>query len=333
MSVQRDASGDQIHAPVMREIIVGRVAQAVTRVENSHPIVIDATLGLGGHTEALLEALPGITVVGIDRDTDALALASKRLERFGPRLVTLHSCFDDAELIRSTVDSIQAGERGVAAVLMDFGVSSMQLDDADRGFAYSQDAPLDMRMNQLSGPTAADVLNTYSFGDLARVLKMYGDEKFSKPIARAVVARREVAPFTSTGELVELLYDVIPAPARRTGGHPAKRTFQALRVEVNSELDNVRAAVPDMARLLACGGIAIYMSYQSLEDKITKSALTELTASKTPAGLPVELPEFAPDFSLPRRGAEKASLAEQETNPRSSSVRVRYIQRTQGEPS
>ena len=203
----------------------------------------------------------------------------------------------------------------------------MQLDQAERGFAYRVDAPLDMRMDPTRGITAAEVLNTYSHGELAHVLKTYGDERFAGKIASAVVKEREREPFTTSARLVELLYDTIPAATRRTGGHPAKRTFQALRVEVNGELDAIRNVIPVITDLLAVGGRVVFMSYQSHEDKIIKSALRELTTSKTPPGLPMDLPGTEAKFALITHGAEQASKEEIERNPRAAPVRVRGIKK------
>ena len=214
-----------------------------------------------------------------------------------------------------------------AGALFDLGVSSMQLDQEERGFSYRGDAPLDMRMDPTTGITAAEVLNTYSHGDLARVLKTYGDERFAGKIASAVIAEREREPFDRAGRLVELLYDTIPAATRRTGGHPAKRTFQALRIEVNRELEAVENVVPVITGLLGVGGRAVFMSYQSLEDKIVKAAFADLTASKTPAGLPLDLPGTEPAFRTVTRGAEKAPAEEIERNPRAAPVRVRCIEK------
>ena len=220
-----------------------------------------------------------------------------------------------------------AREHGIAGALFDLGVSSMQLDQQERGFSYRGDAPLDMRMDQTQGITAAEVLNTYSHGDLARILKTYGDERFAGKIASAVMAEREREPFDRAARLVELLYATIPAATRRTGGHPAKRTFQALRIEVNRELEAVENVVPVITDLLGVGGRAVFMSYQSLEDKIVKAAFNELTTSKTPVGLPMDLPGTEPEFRTVTRGAEKAPAEEIERNPRAAPVRVRCIEK------
>ena len=312
------------HVPVL----LHRVTELLDPAEG---VIVDGTLGAGGHSEYLLENFPGINIIGVDRDPQALAGASRRLARFEDRFAAVHARFDGVgEAIDHTDGPIfeQAREEGLAGALFDLGVSSMQLDETDRGFAYRVDAPLDMRMDPTSGLTAADVLNTYEHGQLARVLKEYGDERFAGKIASAVLREREIEPFTTSARLVELLYATIPAATRRTGGHPAKRTFQALRVEVNHELDAIKNVIPVITSRLAVGGRAVFMSYQSLEDKIVKRQLTELTKSKTPAGLPMELPGTAPKFRLITRGAEQATEAEIEDNPRAAPVRVRAIERT-----
>jgi len=288
----------------------------------SGAVAVDATLGLGGHSAALLEAHPGLTLVGLDRDPEALARATDRLECHTARVHLVHAGFDGLPdvLARLGIDEVHA-------VLFDLGVSSMQLDVTDRGFAYAHDAPLDMRMDPTAGPTAADVLNSYPAPQLARVLRDYGEERFAGRIAEAVVAERERQPFHTSARLVELLYQAIPAAARRTGGHPAKRTFQALRIEVNGELTSLRAAVPAALGALAVGGRLVSLAYHSLEDRIVKRALTELARSRTPPGLPVELPAHGPQLRLLTRGAEPASPAEIETNPRAASVRLRAAER------
>jgi 16S rRNA (cytosine1402-N4)-methyltransferase len=215
----------------------------------------------------------------------------------------------------------------VDGILFDLGVSSMQLDRAERGFAYSKDAPLDMRMNPTTGITAADVLNTYPPGELIRILRDYGEERFAQRIVKAVVSERERRPFDHSARLVELLYDAVPAASRRTGGHPAKRTFQALRIEVNGELDSLREAMPAAIGALALGGRIVVESYQSLEDRLVKQAFAPLAKSRTPEGLPVELPGHGPELKLLTRGAEKASEVETERNPRAASVRLRAAER------
>jgi 16S rRNA (cytosine1402-N4)-methyltransferase len=217
----------------------------------------------------------------------------------------------------------------VDGVLFDLGVSSMQLDRAERGFAYSQDAPLDMRMDPTSPLTAAEIVNTYDAAALADILHRYGEERFARRIAAHIVRQRARTPFTSTAELVALLYQAIPAPARRTGGHPAKRTFQALRIAVNDELTSLRAAIPSALGALAVGGSIVVLAYQSLEDRIVKRVFADAVASRTPEGLPMELPGHGPRFRSLTRGAERADEAEIERNPRSAAVRLRALQRVQ----
>ena len=203
----------------------------------------------------------------------------------------------------------------------------MQLDLRERGFAYAEDAPLDMRMDATTGLTAADVLNTYAAADLTRILREYGEEKFASKIAAAVVREREKAPFTTSARLVELLYAEIPAPARRTGGHPAKRTFQALRMEVNDELAVLRRAIPAAIDAIGVGGRVVVEAYHSLEDRLVKQAFTAATASDVPEDLPFVPEGHEPALRLVTRGAEKADAAEIEQNPRAASVRLRAIER------
>ncbi|GAB3204829.1 16S rRNA (cytosine(1402)-N(4))-methyltransferase RsmH [Nocardia tengchongensis] len=292
-------------------------------------VYLDCTLGLGGHAEYFLQTYPNIRLVGLDRDTAALKLAGERLAPFRDRITLVHTRYDG---IPNALEQAGLPDKGsVSAILMDLGVSSMQLDEADRGFAYSIDAPLDMRMDSSTGPTAADVLNTYSHGELARVLKTYGEERFAGKIASEILRRRQRTPFTTSAQLVELLYDTIPAAARRTGGHPAKRTFQALRVEVNRELESLEAAMPAALDALAPGGRIVVMSYQSLEDRVVKLELAKRSASRTPLDLPVELPGMGPEFKILTRGAEKATEQEIEENPRAAPVRMRAAERIAGE--
>ena len=322
------------HVPVMRERMAELLAPAVAAF-GEHCVLIDGTLGAGGHTEYFLSEFPNAKVIGVDRDPIALDQASKRLAPFGERFTGVQTRFDfvgDAVADGEGEIFDIAREHGIAGALFDLGVSSMQLDQEERGFAYRGDAPLDMRMNPTEGITAAEVLNTYSHGDLARILKTYGDERFAGKIASAIVKEREREPFDRGARLVELLYDTIPAATRRTGGHPAKRTFQALRIEVNRELEAVENVVPAIAELLGVGGRAVFMSYQSLEDKIVKAAFARLTASKTPPGLPMDLPGSEPAFRTITRGAEKAPEAEIERNPRAAPVRVRGIEKLRDTP-
>ena len=307
------------HVPVLAERVLGLLAPALAA---PGAVLIDATTGLGGHSAALLAAHPELTLVGLDRDPRALEIARDRLAEHAGRVHLVHAVYDRMPQVLA-----ELGLHRVHGVLFDLGVSSMQLDEVDRGFAYATDAPLDMRMDPTTGPTAADILNTYPAADLARILREYGEERFATRIAKAVVDERRRAPFDSSAKLVRLVYDAVPAAARRTGGHPAKRTFQALRIEVNDELGALRAAVPAALDALATGGRIVVLSYQSLEDRIVKRALAEQASSRTPPGLPVELPGHGPTLRLLTRGAEQATPEEVEQNPRAASVRLRAAER------
>lgn len=312
-----------LHVPVLLDRVVALLAPALEpRGSGSAPVMVDCTLGLGGHTEAVLDRLDHVRVVGIDRDPEALRRAGERLAPYGERFTGVHAVYDQVPdvLARLGLDSVDA-------VLFDLGVSSMQLDLRERGFAYAEDAPLDMRMDATTGPTAADVLNDYSVGELARVLKEYGEEKFARRIAEAVVRERQQAPFDRSGRLVELLYATIPAPARRTGGHPAKRTFQALRMEVNDELAVLRRAVPRAIEAIGVGGRVVVESYHSLEDRLVKQAFTAVTRSEVPVDLPFVPEGSEPALRLVTRGAEQADEHEIAENPRAASVRLRAVER------
>ncbi|CAM2793632.1 16S rRNA (cytosine(1402)-N(4))-methyltransferase RsmH [Corynebacterium falsenii] len=329
MEQQKEQHKEHGHTPVMRDRMVELIGRGMN---GAAPVIVDGTLGAGGHSEAFLEAFPDAIVVGLDRDPNALAEAQERLARFGDRFCSYRTRFDgitDAleDLIANGDVPESVRETGISGFLFDLGVSSMQLDQPERGFAYSVDASLDMRMDPSTSLTAAEILNTYSHGDIARVLKTYGDERFAGKIASAVVREREKEPFTTSARLVELLYATIPAAARRTGGHPAKRTFQALRVEVNAELESLSQLIPEATRWLGIGGVGVFMSYQSLEDKIVKQALTKLCTSSTPPGLPMDLPGTEAEFEMITRGSEKATPEEIESNPRAAPVRVRAAQR------
>ncbi|MAS54255.1 MAG: 16S rRNA (cytosine(1402)-N(4))-methyltransferase [Pimelobacter sp.] len=307
------------HDPVLLDRVVALLAPAL---DHDGAVLVDATLGLGGHTEAVLSRCALARVIGIDRDPDALALAGERLAPFGDRFVGVHAVYDELPDVLA-----DQGLAAVDAVLFDLGVSSMQLDVAERGFAYAVDAPLDMRMDKTTGPSAADVLNTYSAGELTRVLREYGEEKFARKIAAAVVRQRETVPFTTSSALVELLYAEIPAPARRTGGHPAKRTFQALRMEVNDELAVLRRAIPAAIDAIAVGGRVVVESYHSLEDRLVKQAFTAATRSTVPIDLPFVPEGSEPALRLVTRGAEQADDVETAANPRAASVRLRALER------
>jgi 16S rRNA (cytosine1402-N4)-methyltransferase len=307
------------HVPVLLDRVVALLAPALDRPGATF---LDATLGLGGHTEAVLRHCPEAHVVGVDRDPHALDLAGERLEDYRGRITLVHAVYDEIPEVLT-----ELGLDSVDGILFDLGVSSMQLDVRERGFAYAEDAPLDMRMDDSEGPTAADILNTYPAAELARILRSYGEEKFARQIARAIVKAREDEPFTRSARLVDLLRDTIPAPARRTGGHPAKRTFQALRIEVNDELGVLRRAIPAAIEAIGVGGRVVAMSYHSLEDRLVKQAFAAGTDSRVPPDLPVVPAALEPPLRHLTRGAEKASAAETAENPRAASVRLRAVER------
>jgi len=307
------------HVPVLLDRVLALLAPALA---DRPAVAVDATLGLGGHAEALLAAHPQLTLVGLDRDPAALRRSERRLAPYAERLHLVHAVYDR---MPEVLDEL--GYDGVDGVLFDLGVSSMQLDVADRGFAYAQDAPLDMRMDQTTGRTAEQVVNEYPVPELARVLREYGEERFALRIAQAIDRARRVAPLRSTAQLAELVRQAIPAATRRHGGHPAKRTFQALRIEVNGELDAVRTAVPAALDALRLGGRIVVLAYHSLEDRVVKQAFAERARDTTPPDLPMPLPEHGPQLRLLSRGAEPASDAEIADNPRAASVRLRAAER------
>jgi 16S rRNA (cytosine1402-N4)-methyltransferase len=324
---------DHGHIPVLLDRCVELLAPTLTRAaaDGSGAVLVDATLGAGGHAERFLEQFGGLRLIGLDRDPDALAIARRRLARFGDRVTLVHTRYDG--IAQALGETGLPATGSVDGALFDLGVSSMQLDRPERGFSYAQDAPLDMRMDQDAELTAAEILNTWDRGRLTEALRRFGEEKFASRIAGFIVDRRAGRPFTRTSELVEVLYEAIPAPARRTGGHPAKRTFQALRIAVNAELESLSAALPAALAALRPGGRIVVRAYQSLEDRIVKAAFTAATASRTPEGLPIELPGHGPEFQPLTRGAERADEAEVQRNPRSAAVRLRAIERGDGEGS
>lgn len=303
----------EIHIPVMLDRCVELLAPAL---ESPGAVLVDATLGMGGHAEALLERFENIRLVGLDRDTDALRIAKERLARFDDRVTFVHTVYDH----------IGQYAQGASAILFDLGVSSLQLDEADRGFAYAKDAPLDMRMDQTHGITAAEVLASYGEGKLRGIFERYGEEKLAGRYARAIIQARSEAPIERSAQLVSILDAATPAAVARSG-HPAKRVFQALRIEVNEELSVLAQAIPQAMQALRFGGRIVVMSYQSLEDRLVKRAFAKATSSQAPAGLPVELAEFAPTFRLLTKGAELASEAERARNPRAIPVRLRAAEK------
>jgi 16S rRNA (cytosine1402-N4)-methyltransferase len=310
-----------IHTPVMLERCIELLSPAL---QGDAPVMVDATLGLGGHTEAFLQRFPRLTVVALDRDDEAIELATRRLAPFGDRLRVVHTVYDG---IADAADSL--GYRTVDAVLFDLGVSSLQLDRVERGFSYSKDAPLDMRMDATSELTAEAVIAGYDEDELRRIFLDYGEEKLAARYARAIVRARAQSPITRSGQLVSVLQDATPAALQRAG-HPAKRVFQALRIEVNHELDVLERAIPLAVDLLRVGGRIAVMSFQSLEDRIVKRALQARATSTAPRGLPVELPEHRPELKLLTRGAELADDEERARNPRSIPVRLRAAERIRG---
>lgn len=307
------------HVPVLLERCLELLAPAC---ELPGAVHVDFTLGLGGHAEAVLERFPDVILIGFDRDTEALAHSRQRLARFAGRAHLVHAVYDELPDVLPGL-----GHGSFHSGLFDLGVSSLQLDEPDRGFAYARDAPLDMRMDQTRGITAEQVVNDYEPGELVRILRVYGEEKFAPRVVSAVVRERGRGRITSTARLAELVRDAIPAAARRTGGNPAKRTFQALRIEVNGELATLESAVPAALESLAPKGRLVVMSYQSLEDRIVKRAFTARARSTGPIDLPVELPGTGPSLRLLTRGSEPPSAAEVAANPRAASVKLRAVER------
>ena len=308
------------HKPVLLERCIALLTPALSSDPN--PIIVDATLGLGGHSAELLARFPKLRILGLDRDPAAISEAAQRLERYRDRLTIIHATYDRLPELLS-----ELGIHSVDGILFDLGVSSMQLDLVERGFSYSKPAPLDMRMDTSVGQSAADVLNNYEARDLVRILKEFGEERFASRIVANIVKARSAGTLRTTADLAELVRESIPAPARRIGGHPAKRTFQALRIEVNRELEILERAIPAALKSLRVGGRMVVLSFQSLEDKIVKRHFVEATESKTPAGLPVEIESLRPKYKLLVSGSEKASATEIEENSRAQSVRLRAIER------
>jgi 16S rRNA (cytosine1402-N4)-methyltransferase len=319
------------HQPVM----IDRVAELLRPRPGA--TFVDATLGLGGHTERLLEAsAPDGRVVGLDRDPAALELARQRLAWAGDRLVAVAASFEDLGDVAARL-----GVDAVDGVLYDLGVSSLQLDEGERGFSYRADAPLDMRMDPTTGISAAEVLATYPRADLARILREYGEERFAGRIARVLDEARRRAPIATTGQLAELVKAAVPAAARRTGPHPARRAFQALRIEVNRELDALRASLPQAIDLLAPGGRLVVLAYHSLEDRIVKQALAAAASRPVdaspfrgskhePPGPPARLPVGPPAaLAVLTRRPERPSEAEVAANPRAESAKLRAAEKLQ----
>jgi 16S rRNA (cytosine1402-N4)-methyltransferase len=330
------------HVPVLAGRVTALLAPALA---GEGAVLVDATLGRAGHARALLEACPGMLLVGIDADVAAIEAARELLASFADRVRLVHARYDEIPAILTAVPHPDPsgpgapgargsgpGARGsgparAMGLLFDLGVSSPQLDDPARGFAYAQDAPLDMRMDRTRDLTAADVINGYPPAELARVLRDYGEERFAHRIAGAVARERDRAPITSTQRLSAIVKDAIPAATRRTGGNPAKRTFQALRIEVNDELGTLRRALPAALGVLAVGGRVVVLAYHSLEDRVVKRELVRLSTDQTPPGLPVPASAAAPELRLLTRGAERPDSEEVSSNPRAASVRLRAAER------
>ncbi|MGH3395782.1 MAG: 16S rRNA (cytosine(1402)-N(4))-methyltransferase RsmH [Streptosporangiaceae bacterium] len=319
MSAADAADAAAGHVPVLRDRVLALLGPAL---EPEGAVLVDATLGRAGHARALLAAHPGLSLVGIDADETAIDESRQRLTDFAGRVTLVRAFYDELPAILARL-----GLRSVQGILFDLGVSSPQLDDPERGFAYSYDAPLDMRMDTSRELTAAEVVNTYPADRLARVLRDYGEERFARRIADALVRERDREPLRSTRRLAQIVADSIPAPARRTGGNPAKRTFQALRIEVNGELDRLHRALPAACAAIAVQGRLAVLAYHSLEDRAVKRALAERSADTTPPGLPVSLPGSRPQFRLLTRGAERPDEQELTANPRAASARLRAAER------
>jgi len=314
----------QAHVPVL----AGRVtALLVPALEIPGAVLVDATLGRAGHALALLAACPGLRLVGIDADLAAIDAARELLAPYAGRVTLVHARYDEIAGVVADLPAAGPGPVKLMGLLFDLGVSSPQLDDPERGFAYAHDAPLDMRMDRTRELTAADIVNGYPAAELARVLRDYGEERFAHRIADAMVRERAAAPITSTQRLSAIVKDAIPAATRRTGGNPAKRTFQALRIEVNDELGTLRRALPAALGVLAVGGRVVVLAYHSLEDRIVKRELVRLSTDTTPPRLPVPASASNAQFRLLTRGAERPDREELDDNPRAASARLRAAER------
>jgi 16S rRNA (cytosine1402-N4)-methyltransferase len=307
------------HLPVM----VDRVVELLTDVPDG--MIVDATLGAGGHAEAIARALVHrhghARLLGIDRDPDALELARTRLARIdGLQLHTAQVRFDR---LAEVLDDLEVS--GIAGILLDLGISSMHVDRAERGFSYRQDGPLDMRMGPDAERTADDLVNTASQAELTRILQEYGEERFAARISRAIVGAR---PLHSTVALAEVVRDAVPAATRRTGGHPATRTFQALRIAVNGELEALARVLPVAIDRLVPRGVAVTLAYHSLEDRIVKRAFADAaTGCICPPDLPVCACGRVPLVTPVVRRPERPSDTEVSNNPRASAARLRAVRR------
>jgi len=312
-------STSDLHRPVMLQRCMELLRPGIT---GDSPVVIDCTLGLGGHTEALLSEHENLLVIGIDRDPAALMLATARLEPFGKRFIPAAATYDEITEVLAELKF-----PSVQGILMDLGVSSMQLDEADRGFSYAQDAPLDMRMNQNLGQTAADLLSTLGEKELTKIFRDYGEERFAPLVAKRIVTERQVKGILTSSDLNKIVAHVVPMAPGRATGHPAKRIYQALRIAVNNELSGLESALPQAIDALAIGARLVVMSYHSLEDGITKRALQEAAVSSTPIGMPMQLPGTSPALKVITRGVERATELELSQNPRAASARLRAAEK------
>jgi len=307
------------HQPVMGQEVVALLADVPAG------LFVDATLGGGGHSALILDARPDVRILGLDQDSSALEAAAVNLARFGDRVIFRHTRFDFLGQIMSNPTIHALAPEGLSGVLFDLGVSSPQLDRAERGFSYRNDGPLDMRMDPTHGQSAADIVNEATMGDIAHMLRDYADERFAGRIARAIVAMR---PIESTTQLAAIVRDAIPAPARRTGGHPAKRTFQALRIAVNHELDVLPIALDAAIEHTAVGGRVLAMAYHSGEDRIVKDRFRQAATGGCvcPPGLPCVCGAIK-TVRLVKQGSIKPKQTEIETNPRAESARMRVVEK------
>jgi 16S rRNA (cytosine1402-N4)-methyltransferase len=322
--VPTDDDAVATHVPVLAGRIVELLAPALAGPGSTY---VDGTLGLGGHAGLVLDACPQARLVGIDRDPSALAVAGERLARFGDRVQLFRAVYHELPDVLA-----EAGLSSVQAICLDLGLSSLQIDRRERGFAYATDAPLDMRMDPDSELTAATIVNTWPAAELARILRVHGEERFADRIADRIVAARAAEPFTNSARLVSVIADAIPAAARHTGGHPAKRSFQALRIVVNAELESLAAVLPAALAALAPGGRMAVLAYHSGEDRMVKRAFATATSDRVPAGVPDVPAGYRAQFSLLTRGAERPAPGEVQANPRAASARLRAVTRNQEVP-
>jgi 16S rRNA (cytosine1402-N4)-methyltransferase len=300
----------------MCEEILSLLAPALNAPDS---IMVDATLGLGGHSLAALTRFDSLTIIGIDRDPQALDMARATLSRFGDRVETHQATYDQ-------IEEILQGRR-VEAVLFDLGLSSLQIDSKERGFAYAADAPLSMRMDgNDSELTAADVVNTYTAAELEWIFRIYGDEKYARRIAQAIVSEREREPFSTSARLVDVILSAVPVRDTRSG-HPAKRPFQAIRMEVNQERAILEKALPDALNVLKVDGRMAVLSYHSGEDRLVKRVFSQAHTDHVPPGVPIVPQEHRAKFALVTRGALKPSQEDAELNPRAKPARLRVITR------